>query len=155
MLFFRIELENKRQVDETLAMQHASVVYTNGKLKFDKVDYLIEMLKVADGYLYARSTQHQILFDMKLHFNKVEIMWHTMAQRALHELFRVAVCTGNCVYDQGTLVIPAILEGRKSVLLALEKCIELCIYIYESAILEVCIVYCRSDVESMRSYHIV
>lgn len=53
LTFFQIELENKRQADDELALQHANVVYNNGKQKFTDIAFYIEMLKIVDMFEFA------------------------------------------------------------------------------------------------------
>lgn len=86
LTFFEIELENKRKADEQLALQHADVVYSNGKKKFTHIDYFIELLKIVDKYPYARPIQQTILDDMRNLFPLQELLWHTLAQRQLNGL---------------------------------------------------------------------
>lgn len=83
MTFFQIELENKREADENLALQHAEIVYTNGKKKFTTVTFFIEMLNIVDKFSYANAIQNLILHDLHEMFQHEEIMWHTLAQREL------------------------------------------------------------------------
>lgn len=85
--FFQMELDNKRQVDPNLALQHATVVYTNGKKKFPKnFEFFHEMLKTTDNYEYAAPIQKTIIDDMCEIFRLDEILWQTLAQRELDGL---------------------------------------------------------------------
>lgn len=86
LLFFQIELENRREADESLALQHAQVVYTNGKKKFKNVTFYTEILNIVDKFSYANSIQHLILDDLREMFQHDEIMWNTLAQRELKGL---------------------------------------------------------------------
>lgn len=84
LTFIQMELENKRQADEELALQHATIVYTNGKKKFpNNFNYYLDMLKMVDKFEYAQSIQTMILNDMSEIFRNDDILWHTFAQREL------------------------------------------------------------------------
>lgn len=84
LTFFQIELENKREADEQLALQHANIVYANGKKKFTNATFFIEMLEIVDKFSYAKSVQQLILQDLRDMFKHEEIVWHTLAQRELN-----------------------------------------------------------------------
>lgn len=91
LTFFQMELENKRKADEELALQHATIVYTNGKKKFpNNFNYYLDMLKMVDKFDYAHSIQTMILNDMSEIFRNDDILWHTFAQREL-----IGLSTGN------------------------------------------------------------
>lgn len=148
LIFFKIELENKRKADETLAVQHAGVVYANGKKKFSEIDYFIEMLSIADQFSYARSLQKGILDDMKQHFEHNELLWHTLAQRALNGFSPVITSTEisenikkEAEEEADNDNIPEIADPEKGAPFqyTLKKRIELCIYTYESSVVVVCI----------------
>lgn len=146
LIFFKIELENKRQVEKELALQHANIVYINGKKKFVDIDYFIEMLKIVDQFPYAKSIQQTILDDMKQTFEHNELLWHTLAQRALN---------GFTAIDESTEISEAIKEEEEdgdetkkkvapkqelpTINCTLKQRIKLCIYTYESAVLVVSI----------------
>lgn len=84
LTFFQIELENKRQADEELALQHATIVYNNGKKRFPtNFNFYLEMLTMVDKFNYAHSIQTAILNDMSETFKNDDILWHTFAQREL------------------------------------------------------------------------
>lgn len=83
LTFFHIELENKREADEELALKHAAVVYANGKKNFTSVTFYTEMLQIVDRFNYAGSIQQMILKDLREMFRHEEIMWHKLAQREL------------------------------------------------------------------------
>lgn len=87
-------MENKRKSEESLALQHADVVYTNGKKKFNNIDFFIDMLKIVDKFPYAKSIQQTILDDMREMFPRDERLWHTLAQRELTGLSTID-CTVN------------------------------------------------------------
>ncbi|XP_031620644.1 U3 small nucleolar RNA-associated protein 6 homolog [Contarinia nasturtii] len=86
LTFFQIELENKRQSDENLALQHAKTVYTNGQKILKNCQFYIEILKIVDRFAYATSIQQLILHDLRELFQNEEIMWHNLAQRELNGL---------------------------------------------------------------------
>lgn len=91
LTFFQIELENKRKADEELALQHATIVYNNGKKKFpNNFQYYLDMLKMVDKFDYAHSIQTMILNEMSETFQNEDILWHTFAQREL-----IGLSTGN------------------------------------------------------------
>lgn len=136
LTFFQIELENKRQADENLALQHATIVYTNGKKKFNNVNYCIEMLNVVDQFSYAISIRDQILYDMREMFPHEDIMWHTLAQRELNGLPTVqsneSVDGGD---DENKLDLKNVkIEDSTSAQQTLRKRIESCVQIYEEAV---------------------
>lgn len=79
----QIELENKRKAEPELALKHATVVYADGKEKFTKIDYFLEMLKIVDRFGYASALQATILEDLCDKFAHNERYWHTVAQRQL------------------------------------------------------------------------
>lgn len=82
LIFFQVELENKREAEEELALQHATIVYANGKKTFpSNFDYYMDMLTMVDKFAYAHSIQTAILNDMTEIFANDEILWHTFAQR--------------------------------------------------------------------------
>lgn len=84
LTFFQMELENKRQADEELALQHATIVYNDGKKKFpNNFNFYLDMLTMVDKFEYAHSIQKMILNDMTEVFRKEDILWHTFAQREL------------------------------------------------------------------------
>lgn len=85
LTFFQIELENKQQADEQIALQLADVVYMNGKKNFKKeINFFIEMVNIADKFPYAKPMQETILDDMRRAFPNEELLWHTLAQRELN-----------------------------------------------------------------------
>lgn len=91
LTFFQMELENRRKADEDLALQHATVVYAEGKKKFPtNFNYYLDMLKMVDKFEYAHSIQAMILNDMTETFRNDDLLWHTFAQREL-----VGLSTGN------------------------------------------------------------
>lgn len=90
-IFFLIELENKRESAQTQALQHAEVVYLNGKKKFSDFDYFVDMLSIADKFSYTKPLKERILDDMRRSFPRHELLWHTLAQRELTGL----TCTKN------------------------------------------------------------
>lgn len=142
LTFFQIELENKRKADESLALQHADVVYSNGKKKFTNIEYFIEMLNIVDKFGYAKSIQQTILDDMRRLFPRHELLWHTLAQRELNGL-----SPGDCTTDITESVKREGADARKShgkvadpsasVTHTLKKRIELCVQIYDAAVKEV------------------
>lgn len=139
--FFQIELENKRKSEEDLALQHADVVYTNGKKKFTNIDFFIEMLNIVDKFEYARSIQQTILEDMRQMFPRDELLWHTLAQRELKGLSTI-----DCTLDfsssvkkedednKASLSKLQILDPSAPVTHTLRKRIELAMQIYDAAV---------------------
>lgn len=89
LTFFQIELENKREADESLVLQHAQAVYTGGKKEFTNVKFYIEMLNIVDKFSYATNIQQMILHDLREMFQHEEIMWNTLAQRELNGLLAI------------------------------------------------------------------
>lgn len=136
LTFFQIELENKREADENLALQHATVVYTNGKKKFNNATYYIEMLNIVDQFSYANSIQEMILNDMREMFPLEDIMWHTLAQRELNGLPTAKSIESNCGEDdENKLNLKNVkIEADASALQSLRKRIETCIQVYEEAV---------------------
>ena len=61
LTFFRIELENKRNSIEVEALQHADVVYSSSKKKFNNIGFYIQMLDIVDKFSYAHTIQSRIL----------------------------------------------------------------------------------------------
>lgn len=124
LTFFQIELENKREADESLALQHAQIVYTNGKKTFTNVTFFIDMLNIVDKFSYANSIQQMILHDLREMFQHEEIMWHTLAQRELNGLstnqFIKLENDGNAM--------------NEDMLSAHRKRIEKCVEIYQEAV---------------------
>lgn len=84
LMFFQIQLENKQQTDETLTLQHANVVYENGKKRLTNITFFIEMLNIVDKFAFAQSIQTTIVQDLRQMFPSDELMWHTLAQRELN-----------------------------------------------------------------------
>lgn len=84
--FFLIELENKRKSSTELVLQHADVVYTNGKKKFTEIGFFFDMLQIADKFSFAKCIQQEILNDMRQMFPREALLWHTLAQRELNGL---------------------------------------------------------------------
>lgn len=84
---FRIELENKNELDDAQAAQRAEAVYACCRAqKFINAEFYIEMLDILDQFDYAHSIQQQILDDMQEMCPHAEIRWHTLAQRELKGL---------------------------------------------------------------------
>lgn len=139
LTFFQIELENKRKSEESLAMQHADVVYTNGKKKFSNIDYFIDMLNIVDKFSYAKSIQQSILDDMRRLFPRNELLWHTLAQRELNGLSPID-CTTDITEslkkegEDSKDNINIIADPTATVQHTLKKRIELCVQIYDSAV---------------------
>lgn len=134
LTFFQIELENKRQAEEELVLQHANVVYNNGKQKFNDIAFYIEMLKIVDKFEYADSIQQQILSDMRETFKHDEFMWHTFAQRELS-----GQSTANFIQWIRNDGEPNKIDSVKSedTLFVTRKRIDLCVKVYEEAVKEV------------------
>lgn len=148
LIFFKIELANKRKANETLAVHHAGVVYANGKKRFSAIDFFIEILNIADQFSYARSLQNVILDDMKQNFERNELLWHTLAQRALNGFSPVITSTEisetikkEAEEEDDNDDITEIPDADKGTPFryTLKKRIELCIYTYESSVVVVCI----------------
>lgn len=141
LTFFQIELENKRKSEEFLALQHADVVYTNGKKKFkNNIEFFIEMLNIADKFSYAKSVQQTILDDMRQLFPHDELLWHTLAQRELNGLSSV-----DCTLNMNEMVKKEDEDSKPNtdklnvdptapVQHTLKKRIELCMQIYDAAV---------------------
>lgn len=120
-------------------MQHAEVVYTNGRKKFSNIEYYIDMLNIVDRFDFAKSIQQQILDDMRQLFPRHELLWHTLAQRELNGLSPI-----DCTADLSEAVkkegvdskenINIIPDGTQPVVHTLKKRIELCVQIYDSAV---------------------
>lgn len=152
LIFFQIELENKREADPELALQHATIVYTGGKKKFpNNFNYFLEMLQMVDKFEYARSIQTMILKDMTEIFANAEIMWHTFAQRERNGLAtdnfneKVRGRRRNSSVD-GDQCMSGLednfkmnLEIIKSDDPTLRKQIECSVQIYEESVKEVCV----------------
>lgn len=136
MTFFQIELENKREADENLALQHATIVYTNGKKKFNNIAYYIEMLNVVDQFGYAVSIQDQILTDMREIFPHEDTMWHTLAQRELNGLSTAqSIESIRGVDEESKFNLKNVkIEDSASAQQILRKRIETCVQIYEEAV---------------------
>lgn len=139
LTFFQIELENKRKAEETLALQHADVIYSNGKKKFTDIEYFLEMLSIVDKFSYAKSIQQQILDDMRHLFPRNELLWHSLAQRELHGLAAID-CTANvneAIKKEGVdnkdniAPLPDLTAPFQH---TLRKRIELCVQIYDAAV---------------------
>lgn len=146
LIFFKIELENKRQSDELEALLHADIVYTSSKKKFTNIDFFIEMLNIVDKFAYANSIQQNILDDMREMFPREEVLWNTLAQRELKGLSTVD-CTvdfsgliktedgenksDDCKVNLKKLKIEDLSSPPQH---TLRKRIELCIQIYEQAV---------------------
>lgn len=128
LTFFQIELENKREADESLALQHAQIVYTNGKKTFTNVTFYIEMLNIVDKFSYANSIQQMILHDLREMFQHEELMWHTLAQREL-----TGVSTNQIIKleNEGNLMNEDVLSAAQH---AHRKRIEKCVEIYQEAV---------------------
>lgn len=90
----------------------AEIIYKSGKDKIRSVDFLVEILEIADGFPVTRNLQQKILSDMKNEFPLNELMWHTLARRELQ---------GRHFNDP----IPGEPNSK--------KCIELCLTVYETA----------------------
>lgn len=146
LTFFKIELENKRQSEELVALDHAEIVYSSSKKKFTNIDFYIEMLNIVDKFSYASSIQQNILVDMREMFPREEILWHTLAQRELNGLSTVDCTvdfTGLIKSEDGenkgedskaNLKILKIEDLSAPAQHTLRKRIELCIQIYEEAV---------------------
>lgn len=135
--FFQIELENKRKADESMVIQHADIVYSNGKKKFNEIEFFIEMLSIVDKFPYAKGIQQTILDDMRRLFPRHELLWHTLAQRELN---------GQSPTDDTIDIADAVKKededsqnghidlSSASAAHTLKKRIELCVQIYDSAV---------------------
>lgn len=122
-------MENKRQAEENLALQHADIVYANGKKKFTDITFYIEMLSIVDKFDYANSIQQSILCDMREKFQHEEIMWHNLAQRELNGLATdklIKLEDEDKLKNDDTTII-----ARHS---TLKKRIEMCVDVYEEAV---------------------
>lgn len=134
LTFFQIELENKREVDESLALQHAKTIYTSAKNKIKDFNFYKEILEIADKFAYATSIQELILHDLREQFQQDELMWHTIAQRELNGLptdtsiDRIKQENEDKINTEDSLDIKQ--EERSS----LQKRIESCVEIYEEAV---------------------
>ncbi|XP_055310345.1 U3 small nucleolar RNA-associated protein 6 homolog [Sitodiplosis mosellana] len=130
LTFFQIELENKREADESLALQHAQIVYTNGKKTFTNVTFYIEMLNIVDKFSYANSIQHMIMNDLREMFQHEEIMWHTLAQRELNDLSTdqfIKLENEDNAMDEDSSRLTAVQHSQRK---RIEKCVE----IYQEAV---------------------
>lgn len=132
LTFFQIELENKREAEEELALQHATIIYTNGKKKFTNVSFFMDMLSIVDKFDYPNSIQQLILQDLREMFQQDETMWHTLAQRELEGLstdkFIERIKMENDVKNE---------DLAASAQQSLRKRIEQCTQIYEEAVKKV------------------
>lgn len=142
LTFFQIELENKRKADESLALQHADVVYSNGKKKFTNIEYFIDMLNIVDKFGFAKSIQQTILDDMRRLFPRHELLWHTLAQRELNGLSPNDCTTDitDSVKREGDDIRNShgkVADPSASVTHTLKKRIELAVQIYDAAVKEV------------------
>lgn len=153
LTFFQIELENKRKADVELALQHATIVYTNGKKKFPKTfNYYVNMLEMVDKFDYAEPIQTMIIDDMGDIFRKEDILWHTFAQRELVGLstsdFREKVrrCSQENGYDADVIdhhlhgaddyfkMTLDMIKVEENVPLYIRKRIEYAVQIYEESV---------------------
>lgn len=128
LTFFQIELENKREADESLALQHAQIVYTNGKKTFTNVTFYIEMLNIVEKFSYANSIQQMILHDLREMFQHEEMMWHTLAQRELNGLSTNQFIK---LENEGNSMNEDVLSAAQN---AYRKRIEKCVEIYQEAV---------------------
>lgn len=122
-------MENKRQAEENLALQHAAIVYANGKKKFTDITFYIEMLSIVDEFDSANSIQQSILCDMREMFQHEEIMWHNLAQRELNGL-----ATDKLIKQEDEDKLKnddTTINARHS---TLKKRIEMCVDVYEEAV---------------------
>lgn len=134
--FFQIELENKRKADDTTVIQHADIVYSNGKKKFTDIEYFIEMLNIVDKFSYAKPLQQTILDDMRRLFPRHELLWHTLAQRELNGLSLSDTTTdiSDVVKKEDEESHEPRIEAIPPSTHTLKKRIELCVQIYDSAV---------------------
>lgn len=136
LTFFQIELENKRNAPVELALQHAEVVYMNGKKKCSKIEYFLGMLGIVDKFEYARPIQKLILDNLRDLFPHRELLWHSLAQRELNGLAHPDThIDSNESIKQETQVDSkaGILKSVETSGATLKKRIERCVQIYDSS----------------------
>lgn len=129
-VFLKIELdaiakkfEDKTETDneEETSLDRPYVIYETVKEKLKTVDILISFLNIANSYSFTKKFQGEIVSYMTKTFAHEAIVWHTLAQRVLHNF---VTSTDNLDQTEST---------------DLATLIRKCIVVYTNAVERVCL----------------
>lgn len=107
--------EEQNEARDKLISQ-AELIYKEGKTSIGSIEFVVGVLEIVSEFDFARSLEAIVLADMQANYRDSELMWHTLARRELKGKHLNAIASG----EDGGATDP-------------EKCIKLCITIYETA----------------------
>lgn len=115
------KLEEKTETEngEQFSLDRPYVIYETVKEKLPTVEILIKFLNIATSYSFTKKFQGEIIAHMTKSFSPLPIVWHTIAQRVLHNMVTSTSCLDAADSD-------------------LANCIRKCVLVYTTAVGKVC-----------------
>lgn len=83
---FNIELQEVNKLNsekQAVCLRRAEIIYCNSKKDIHKVEFMIELLRIAEGFSFTKQLQGLIIKDMTDIFPTHVLTWNALAQREL------------------------------------------------------------------------